>query len=290
MTTALLFIASLHPRRRRVGAVHQRDRVGRLPAQARHRRDGQPARRARHLAAGDGRARSSRSRRTRRTPTRSPPARCSARRFCCSTLGAGATGVAVLIRGGARRLVIDRRQARRDLGVFLGAFTVAVLSSAAPVGARIAVGIAPARRVRRVRRRDASRQRRRRATCPSRCTSSAGGPGEPHPVLVTRAARRSPSPSSCSARNSSSSRSTRRRRRCRSRQLVLALVIVPDRDRAPGDAQQRALGAHQRRHARLRQRRRLGDIPVVRAGQHRRRLHDVAPRVGRAHQRDAHGR
>jgi len=61
--------------------------------------------------------------------------------FLLLTLGAGATGVAVLIRGGARRLVIDRRQARRDLGVFLVAFTVAVLSSALPSGARIAVGI-----------------------------------------------------------------------------------------------------------------------------------------------------
>ena len=60
--------------------------------------------------------------------------------FLLLTVGAGATGVAVVLRGGARRLVIDRRQARRDLGVFLGAFAVAVLSSLLPSGARIAVG------------------------------------------------------------------------------------------------------------------------------------------------------
>jgi cation:H+ antiporter len=61
--------------------------------------------------------------------------------FLLLTLGAGATGVAVVLRGGARRLVVDRRQARRDLGVFLGAFLVAVLSSLLPSGARIAVGV-----------------------------------------------------------------------------------------------------------------------------------------------------
>lgn len=60
--------------------------------------------------------------------------------FLLLTLGAGATGVAVVIRGGARKLVVDPSQARRDLGVFLGAFTVAVLSSLLPSGARIAVG------------------------------------------------------------------------------------------------------------------------------------------------------
>jgi cation:H+ antiporter len=60
--------------------------------------------------------------------------------FLLLTLGAGATGVAVVLRGGARKLVIDRQQARRDLGVFLGAFTLAVLSSVLPSGARIVVG------------------------------------------------------------------------------------------------------------------------------------------------------
>ncbi len=60
--------------------------------------------------------------------------------FLLLTLGAGATGVAVVLRGGARKLVIDGQQARRDLGVFLGAFTLAVLSSVLPSGARIVVG------------------------------------------------------------------------------------------------------------------------------------------------------
>jgi cation:H+ antiporter len=60
--------------------------------------------------------------------------------FLLLTLGAGVTGIAVMLRRGTRRLVIDPAQARRDLGVFLAAFTVAVLSSALPSGARIAVG------------------------------------------------------------------------------------------------------------------------------------------------------
>ena len=61
--------------------------------------------------------------------------------FLLLTLGAGATGIAVVLRGGARRLV-HRPAARRGgtSGVFLGAFTVAVVSSVLPAGARIAVG------------------------------------------------------------------------------------------------------------------------------------------------------
>jgi cation:H+ antiporter len=60
--------------------------------------------------------------------------------FLLLTLGAGATGIAVMLRGGPRQLRVDHRQARRDLGVFLGAFTVATLSSLLPSGPRIAVG------------------------------------------------------------------------------------------------------------------------------------------------------
>ena len=60
--------------------------------------------------------------------------------FLLLTLGAGATGIAVVLRGGARRLMLDQRQARRDLGVFLGAFTLALVSSVLPSGPRIAVG------------------------------------------------------------------------------------------------------------------------------------------------------
>ena len=63
--------------------------------------------------------------------------------FLLLGIGAGATGIAVLNRRGRRgRLVIDANQARRDLGVFLGAFSVAVLASLLPSGPRIAVGIA----------------------------------------------------------------------------------------------------------------------------------------------------
>jgi len=62
--------------------------------------------------------------------------------FLLLGIGAGATGIAVMIRGGGRRLVVNPSQARRDLGVFLGAFSVAVLSSLLPSAARIVVGIA----------------------------------------------------------------------------------------------------------------------------------------------------
>ena len=104
--------------------------------------------------------------------------------FLLLTLGAGATGIAVLVRGGARRLVIDPRQARRDLGVFLAAFTVAVLSSALPHAARIVVGIGLALAY-------------VAYVVATLRGSGAGGdmpeplhivrwrPGEPHPVLVT---------------------------------------------------------------------------------------------------------
>jgi cation:H+ antiporter len=62
--------------------------------------------------------------------------------FLLLTLGAGATGIAVVLRGGKRRLTIDPAQVRRDLGVFLVAFSVAVASSVLPSGARIGVGVA----------------------------------------------------------------------------------------------------------------------------------------------------
>jgi cation:H+ antiporter len=104
--------------------------------------------------------------------------------FLLLTLGAGATGIAVVLRGGKRRLVVDPRQARRDLGVFLAAFTVAVLSSALPHGARIVVGIGLALAY-------------AGYVVATLRGSGAGGdmpeplhivrwrPGEPHPVLVT---------------------------------------------------------------------------------------------------------
>ena len=92
-------------------------------------------------------------------------------------------------------------------------------------------------------------------------------PGEPHPVLVDRAARHRRSRSSSSARSSSSPRSTGRRRRCRSPALVLALVIVPVATELPETLNSVLWVRTQRRHARLRQRRRLGHVSVVRARQ-----------------------
>jgi cation:H+ antiporter len=104
--------------------------------------------------------------------------------FLLLTLGAGATGVAVVIRGGARRLVIDPRQGRRDLGVFLGAFTVAVLSSLLPNGARIAVGallvLTYAGYVVATLRGSAAA-----GESPEPLHIVRWRPGEPHPVLVT---------------------------------------------------------------------------------------------------------
>jgi cation:H+ antiporter len=104
--------------------------------------------------------------------------------FLLLTLGAGLTGVAVVLRGGARLLVVDRSQARRDLGVFLGAFTVAVLSSLLPSGARIAVGalllITYAVYVVATLRGSAAA-----GESPEPLHIVRWRPGEPHPVLVT---------------------------------------------------------------------------------------------------------
>jgi cation:H+ antiporter len=91
--------------------------------------------------------------------------------FLLLTLGAGATGVAVVIRGGTRRLIINPHQARRDLGVFLVAFTVAVLSSALPSGARIFVGTT-------------LRGSGAVGDLPEPLHIVRWRPGEPHPVLV----------------------------------------------------------------------------------------------------------
>jgi len=62
--------------------------------------------------------------------------------FLLLTLAAGGTGIAVLVRRGARALVIDRHQARRDLGVFIGAFSAELLCMALPHVARVVVGAA----------------------------------------------------------------------------------------------------------------------------------------------------
>ncbi len=104
--------------------------------------------------------------------------------FLLLTLGAGFTGVAVVVRGGARKLVVNPSQARRDLGVFLGAFTVAVLSSLLPSGARIAVGalllLTYAVYVVATLRGSAAA-----GDSPEPLHIVRWRPGEPHPVLVT---------------------------------------------------------------------------------------------------------
>jgi cation:H+ antiporter len=61
--------------------------------------------------------------------------------FLLLTLGAGITGLAVLTRRDKRTLRIPAGQARRDLGVFVGAFAVALVCSVLPRAARIPIGI-----------------------------------------------------------------------------------------------------------------------------------------------------
>ena len=61
--------------------------------------------------------------------------------FLLLTIGTGITGLAVLTRRGARELVLDKRQPRRDLGVFLVAYPLALIAIALPHAARIAVGV-----------------------------------------------------------------------------------------------------------------------------------------------------
>jgi cation:H+ antiporter len=61
--------------------------------------------------------------------------------FLLLTIGTGITGLAVLTRRGARELVLDKSQPRRDLGVFLVAYPLALIAIALPHAARIAVGV-----------------------------------------------------------------------------------------------------------------------------------------------------
>ena len=58
------------------------------------------------------------------------------------TLGMAVTGVAVIFRRGERVLSIEPRQARLDLGVFLGAFAVDVCATALPFRVRLLLGVA----------------------------------------------------------------------------------------------------------------------------------------------------
>ncbi|MBV8196103.1 MAG: sodium:calcium antiporter [Candidatus Dormibacteraeota bacterium] len=60
--------------------------------------------------------------------------------FLLLTLGAAFTGVAVLLRRGRRELVLDRRQPRRDLGVFLAGFSLALLCILLPFPLRVTAG------------------------------------------------------------------------------------------------------------------------------------------------------
>lgn len=61
--------------------------------------------------------------------------------FLLLTLGVAVTGIAVLARSGESLLVIEPGQARRDLGVFLICFSLAILCVALPSGMRIPIGV-----------------------------------------------------------------------------------------------------------------------------------------------------
>ena len=60
--------------------------------------------------------------------------------FLLLTLGACVTGLAVLGRRDARTLQVDRAQPRRDLGVFIPAFSLALLAIVLPYPARVVTG------------------------------------------------------------------------------------------------------------------------------------------------------
>jgi len=62
--------------------------------------------------------------------------------FLLLTLGVAVTGLAVLSRPRAHALVIDRRQPRRDLGVFVIAFSAVLICTVLPFPARVGVGVA----------------------------------------------------------------------------------------------------------------------------------------------------
>jgi cation:H+ antiporter len=61
--------------------------------------------------------------------------------FLLLTLGAGFTGIAVLLRRGSRSLAVPPQQPRRDLGVFIAAFSVTFACVLLPNPARYAVGV-----------------------------------------------------------------------------------------------------------------------------------------------------
>lgn len=63
--------------------------------------------------------------------------------FLLLTLGTAVTGVAVAVRRHAPDLVVDPRQVRRDLGTFLGAFSVVLVAVVLPLPARalLALGL-----------------------------------------------------------------------------------------------------------------------------------------------------
>lgn len=61
--------------------------------------------------------------------------------FLLLTVAVAVTGAAVLLRRGARTLVVDQAQVRRDLGTFVAAYTLVLISLAFPLPVRVGVSV-----------------------------------------------------------------------------------------------------------------------------------------------------
>jgi cation:H+ antiporter len=61
--------------------------------------------------------------------------------FLLLGVGTAVTAFAVLMRRGSRRIQLDQRQVRRDLGLFCGAFSVVLLAIVMPAPVRIVIGV-----------------------------------------------------------------------------------------------------------------------------------------------------
>lgn len=61
--------------------------------------------------------------------------------FLLLTVAVAVTGAAVLLRRGARMLVVDQAQVRRDLGTFVAAYTLVLISLAFPLPVRVGVSV-----------------------------------------------------------------------------------------------------------------------------------------------------
>ncbi len=104
--------------------------------------------------------------------------------FLLLGLGTAVTAFAVLMRRGRRRIELDRRQVRRDLGLFLGAFSVVLIAIVMPQAVRIVLGILPPGGVRALRPRHPARRRPRPTEMPEPLHLVRWRSGEPPSLMV----------------------------------------------------------------------------------------------------------